>query len=68
MAGGAASNAVAASFPTCTAGSETLTHFGIGSSQTLAGNLFIIGTLTPVNVSPGLTPSFAIGDFTITLD
>lgn len=54
-------------FPACTGSSSTVTHFGIGSDATLAGNLFFSGALTAsLAVSTGITPSFAIGALTVT--
>jgi hypothetical protein len=64
-----ASNTSALNFPACTSGSETETHFGIGSNQTTGGNLFIWGALTAgLAVSSGITPSFAAGALDVTLD
>lgn len=64
-----ASNAAAVSFALCTAGTNTITHFGIGSDLTLAGNLFFKGLLTSsLAVSSGITPSFAIGELDVNLD
>ena len=64
-----ASNAAAVTFPVATAGSNVITHFGIGSDLTTAGNLFFKGTLTAsLTVSAGITPSFAIGELDVNLD
>ena len=53
-------NDAAVTFGLCTAGSETITHFCIGSN--LDANKFITAALTnPLNVSAGITPSFAPG-------
>ncbi len=63
------SNAAAVTFGACTAGSNTITHFGIGSDLTTAGNLFFKGALTAsLAVSAGITPSFAIGELDVNLD
>lgn len=63
------SNAAAVAFAACTAGTNTITHFGIGSASTTAGNLFFKGALTAsLAVSSGITPSFAIGDLDVNLD
>ena len=57
-----ADNVNPVAFPACSSGSGTITHFGIGSDATLAGNLFFSGQLgTPLAVSTGITPSFAAG-------
>jgi len=64
-----ADNDNAISFPTCGVTGATLTHFGLGSAQTTAGNLFLYGALTAsLIVSAGVTPSFAAGALDITLD
>ena len=58
----------AITFPACTGSSETITHVGIGSASSGAGNLFGYGTLTQaLPVSSGVTPSFAAGTLDITL-
>jgi len=62
-----ASNAAAVTFGLDTVGSETITYFGVGTSETTAGKLLYSGILTaPLAVSPGITPSFAIGALTVT--
>jgi hypothetical protein len=44
------------SFPAATGGSETETHFGLGTASTGAGNLILWGTVTPnIVVSSGVT-------------
>ncbi|MBA3243242.1 MAG: hypothetical protein H0T60_18635 [Acidobacteria bacterium] len=64
-----ASNAAAVTFGACTAGSSTVTHFGIGSDLSAAGNLFFRGTLTAsLAVTAGITPAFAIGELDVNLD
>lgn len=60
-----ASNAAAVTFPACTGGSSTCTHFGIGTASTAAGHLVASGALTAsLAVTNGITPSFAIGAMT----
>jgi hypothetical protein len=45
------------SFPACTGGTETMTHFGVGKSISGAGVLFYSGAVTPnIAVSNGVTP------------
>lgn len=69
VSGNNASNTAAISFAACTGGSNTITHFGIGSDSTGTGNLFLKGALTSsLAVSSGITPSFAIGDLDVNLD
>lgn len=65
-----AANAAAVTFPAATAGSNVITHFGIGSDLALvAGNLFFKGALTASRtISAGITPSFAIGELDVNLD
>ena len=69
VASGVADNDAAITFAACTSGSDTETHFGIGSDASGAGNLFMWGALTAsLAVSAGITPSFAIGALDVTLD
>lgn len=59
-------NAAALTFGVCTAGSNTVTHFGIWDALA-AGNMLAYGTLTVSQViNVGVTPSFAIGALDIT--
>lgn len=45
------------SWPACTAGTATLTHFGVGTGSTGTGKMLISGTITPnIAVSTGVTP------------
>lgn len=69
VASGVADNDAAITYPAAASGSETETHFGIGSDSSGAGNLFLWGALTSsLAVSTGITPQFAIGALDITLD
>lgn len=69
VTGGNASNAAAVNFPAATGGTNSITHFGIGSDLTTAGNLFFKGALdNPLAVSSGITPSFAIGELDVNID
>lgn len=69
VSGSNASNTAIITFGACTAGSSTITHFGIGSDVSGAGNLFLSGTVTPnLAISVGITPSFAIGALDVDLD
>lgn len=67
IAAGNCSNAAAVTFGACTAGTNTITHFGIGSDLSGVGNLFLKGTCSLV-INPGITPSFAIGSLDVDLD
>jgi hypothetical protein len=69
VASGVCDNDAAINFPAATGGSETETHFGVGSDVSGVGNLFLWGALSAsLAVSSGITPSFAIGALDVTLD
>jgi hypothetical protein len=69
VSGNSVSNDAAVSFPAATGGSNTITHFGIGTDSSGAGTLLMSGALTAsLAVSAGITPSFAIGALTATAD
>lgn len=69
VSGNNASNTAATTFGICTAGSNTITHFGIGSDVSGAGNLFFSGALTSsLAVSVNITPSFAPGEIDTNAD
>jgi hypothetical protein len=69
VSGNNVSNAAAITFPAATGGSNTITHFSIGSDSSGSGNLFFKGVLGASRViSSGITPSFAIGELDVTLD
>jgi hypothetical protein len=69
VSGNNVSNAAAITFPVASAGSNTITHFGIGSDLSGAGNLFFKGALGASRVvSAGITPSFAIGELDVSAD
>lgn len=45
------------SFPQCTGGTATITHFAIGTASSGAGKLLYTGTVTPnISVASGVTP------------
>ena len=45
------------SFPACTGGTNTITHFAVGTASTGAGKILYSGTVTPnISVSSGVTP------------
>lgn len=69
VASGVGDNDAAITFPQAASGSETETHFGLGSDASGAGNLFLWGALTAsLAVSALITPSFAAGALDIVLD
>jgi len=64
-----AANAAAVNFAACTAGTNTVTYFGVCTSSSGAGTLMFSGILTSsLAVSTGITPSFAIGALLVTAD
>lgn len=65
------SNAAAVTFGNCTAGSSTITYFGIGTLVSGVGTLLFSGPLTSptsLAVTPGVQPAFGIGALTGTMD
>lgn len=67
MASKTASNAANTVFGKCTAGSETATHFGIGTSSTGTGKLLFRKALaSSVAISANIRPQFDLGDLTVT--
>lgn len=67
VASGSATNAAAVTFALCTAGTNTITHFGIGTASTGAGHLVLSDPLTAsLSVSTGITPNFPIGALVVT--
>jgi hypothetical protein len=45
------------SFPAATSGTETMTHFGLGTAHTSTGSLIFWGTVTPnIAIATGVTP------------
>ena len=69
VASGAATNAAEVAFPACTGGSNTITHWGVGTASSGAGALLYKGALSAsLAVSNGITPRFAAGDIDITED
>jgi len=67
VASGVADNDAAITFAACGVTGSTITHFGIGSDVSGAGNLFLKGT-SSLTVSSGITPQFAAGALDVTLD
>jgi hypothetical protein len=69
VVGSNVSNAGVLTFPTCTGGSSLVTHFGIGTDASGAGNLIVRGTLTlSLSISNGITPNFAVGELDVNVD
>jgi hypothetical protein len=69
VSGNNATNFAAVTFPTCTSGTNTVTHFGIGASSSGAGKLIVFGELTaPLLVETGVTPEFAAGELDTNAD
>lgn len=69
VAGNAVSNAAAITFPAATSGSQTVTHWGLGTDPSGAGKLLYKGALTPtIAVSTPISVNFPIGDLDITED
>jgi len=62
-----AANTAAITFGECTAGSSAVTHFGIGTDLSGAGNLLMSGSLgATLSITAGITPEFALGQLTVT--
>lgn len=60
-------NAAAIVFPECTGGSNTITHFAVGTAASGAGKVLYYGTLdASLAVSNGIEPRFAPGDLQVT--
>lgn len=69
VSSGVGSNVGSITFPTCTGGTSTVTHFGIGSASSGAGVLYISGALSAsLAVSNTIAPFFAASQLTITVD
>ena len=69
VASGVADNDAAITYPQATAGSDTITHFGLGFASTGVGFLNMVGALAAsLAVSTGITPEFAAGDLDVALD
>lgn len=58
----------AITFPQCTGGTSTITHFAVGTAASGAGKILYKGTVTPnISVSNGVTPQLTTAS-TITED
>ena len=67
VASGVADNDASITFPLCGVTGSTVTHCGIGSDTSGAGNRFMNGTAS-LSVAAGITPSFAAGALDISMD
>jgi hypothetical protein len=62
VSGNAVTNAALIQFPQCTGGSETATHFGIGTASSSTGVLLYKGALSAsLAISSGIQPQFGAG-------
>lgn len=69
VTGNAVTNAALVSFPQCTSGPVTVTHFGLGVAVSGGNRLLYSGALTtPLAVGIGTTPQFPAGDIDGTED
>lgn len=69
VSGNSVVNAGAITFPQCSSGTPTITHFGIGTASSGAGVLIGSGALgASLAVSTGVTPQFAASALTVTAD
>ena len=69
VSGNNVSNAAAVTFPQCTGGTNTATHFGIGFAASGAGSLYMSGALdSSLAISNGINPEFAIGELDVDAD
>lgn len=56
-------------FPTCTAASDVITHFGIGTASSGAGYLLYSGSVSPSRtVTQNIAPTFAAGALVVEED
>lgn len=62
-------NVAAVTFPACTAGSNTVTHWSVGTVTSGAGKILWKGALTAsLAVSAGITPQMAAGALDLLLE
>lgn len=68
VTGNSVSPVAAITFPQCTGGTATITHFAVGTASSGAGKILYKGTVTPnISVSNGVTPQLTTAS-TITED
>lgn len=69
VAAGVVDNDSAITYAQASAGSDTLTHFGLGFAVSGVGFLDMVGALaSSLAVSVGITPEFAPGDLDVSFD
>ena len=69
VGGAQVENASAVTFPQCSGGSNTATHFGVGTDASGAGKLLFSGELdSSLAISNGITPEIAAGDLDVSAD
>lgn len=69
VAGNLVDNVNAIIFGTCTAGSDVITHWGIGTDLTGVGNLLVYGAVAVAfSVVVNTIPQFNIGDLDVSAD
>lgn len=69
VTGNAVENAALVQFPSCTSGSETATHFAVGTDSSGAGQILYSGALSAsLAISSGIQPQFAAGAIDISED
>jgi hypothetical protein len=69
VTGSSASPAADVLFPACTGGSETATHFSVGTAASGAGKILYSGGLSPtIAISSGITPMISAASSAITED
>lgn len=69
VSGNAVTNVALIQFPQCTGGSETATHFGIGTAASSTGVLLYKGPLSAsLAISSGIQPQFGAGELDGTED
>lgn len=57
VTGNSVSPAANVDFPACTGGTETATHFAVGTASASAGKLLYSGSISPtISISTGVTP------------
>jgi hypothetical protein len=63
VSGNAVTNAALVQFPQCTGGSETASHFAIGTASTSTGKILYKGALSAsLAISSGIQPQFGAGE------
>lgn len=62
-------NLATITFGACTAGTNTITHFAVGTASSSTGKILISGALTSsLSVSSGITPQFSASALTLSAD